>query len=86
MLMSVNHLLDTIDTVPTISPTKSKISPARKIELHKQEAEDPRETASSKEESDIEYKLEFPPNQLVHTHQTLSPHKPKKSSIKTTQF
>ena len=71
--MSVNHLLDTIDTVPAISPIKSKISPERKIELHKEEAEDPRETTSSKEESDSEYNLEFPPNQLSQIHQTPPP-------------
>ena len=43
MLMLVNHLLDTTDTVPTISPMKNKISPEmknkispkRKTELHK---------------------------------------------------
>ena len=50
MLMPVTQLLDTIDTVPTISPMKNKISPERKIKLHKQGAEDPRETTSSSEE------------------------------------
>ena len=68
MLMPVNHLLDTIDTVPTISPMKNKISPESKTKLHKQGAEDPRKTASSSEESDSEYNLEFAPNQLFHIH------------------
>ena len=42
-----------------------------KIKLHKQGVEDPRETKSSSEESDIEYELEFTPNQLLHLYQTL---------------
>ena len=55
-----------------ISPDmKSKISPERKIKLHIQEAEDPRKTKSSSEESDSEYELEFTPNQLLHLCQTL---------------
>ena len=84
MPMLVNHLLDTIDTVRSISPMKNKISPdiknktpKRKIKLHKQRAEDPRETTSSSEESDSEYELELAPNQLLHLRQT---HTPKNSS------
>ena len=64
--MPVTHLLDTIDTVPTICPMKNKISPERKIKLHKQGAENPKETTCSSEESDSEYELEFTPNQLLH--------------------
>ena len=52
MLMPITHLLDTIDIVPTISPMKDKISPARKIKLHKQGPEDPKERTSSSEELD----------------------------------
>ena len=71
MLMPITHLLDTIDIVPTISPMKDKISPARKIKLHKQGPEDPKERTSSSEELDSEYESEFTPNQLLHLHQTL---------------
>lgn len=35
-----------------------------KVKLHKQGAQDPRETKSSSEELDNEYDLEFMPNQL----------------------
>ena len=52
MLMPVNHLLDTTDSVPTIFPMKNKISPERKIKLHKQGLEDPRETTRSSKKSD----------------------------------
>ena len=38
MLIHVTHLLDTIDTVPTISTMKNKISPEKKIKVHKQGA------------------------------------------------
>ena len=58
MLMPVTHLLDTIATVPTISPMKNK----------DQGAEDPGVTTSSSEESDSEYELEFTPNQILHLH------------------
>ena len=68
------NMLMPVNAVPTISPRKNKkipgmknkISPERKIKLHKQGAEDPRGTASSSEESDSEYELEFTPNQLLH--------------------
>ena len=69
MLMPVTHLLDTIDTVPTISPMKKKISPERKIKLHR--AEDLRVTTSSSEQSDSEWELEFTPNQILQLQQTL---------------
>ena len=65
MLMPINHLLDTIGSLPTISPMKSKISPERRIKLYKQGAEDPGKTSSS-DESDSEFKLKFTPNQLLH--------------------
>ena len=70
--MPVNHLLNTIDTVSTIFLMKNKISPDRKIKLHKQGAEDPRETTNSSEEWDKEYQLVFTPSQRLHLHQTLS--------------
>lgn len=38
-----------------------------KVKLHKQGAQDPRETKSSSEELDNEYDLEFMPNQLSRT-------------------
>ena len=69
MLMPVTHLLDTIDTVPTISPMKKKISPERKIKLHG--AEDLGVTTSSSEQSDSECELEFTPNQILQLQQTL---------------
>ena len=61
MLMPVNHLLGTIETVPIISPIKNKISP-EKTQLHKQGAQDPKETTSSGEELGSEHELEFTPN------------------------
>ena len=85
ILMPVNHLLDTIDAVPTIFLMKNKISLERKIKLHKQVVENPRETTSSSEESDNEYNLEFIPNQLLPYTPNPS-HIPKKSSTKTTQY
>ena len=85
MLMPVNHLLNTIDTVPTISAMKNKISTERKIKLHKQGAEDPRETKISSEESDSGYNLEFIPNHLLHVHQTL-PMYPRKAPQKPPNF
>ena len=85
MLKPVNHSLDTIDTVATISPMTDKISPERKIKLHKQGAEDPRETTSSSKESDREYNLEFTPIQLLHIHQTL-PIYPRKVAQKPPNF
>ena len=85
MLKPVNHLLDTIDTVATISPMTDKISPERKIKLHKQGAEDPRETTSSSKESEREYNLEFTPIQLLHIHQTL-PKYPRKVAQKLPNF
>ena len=48
--MPVTHLLDTLDTVRTISPMENKLSPERKIKLHKPGAEDPMVTISSNEE------------------------------------
>ena len=51
-----------MDTVPTISSMKNKISRETKIKSLKQGAEDPRETTSSTEESDSEYELELTPN------------------------
>ena len=62
MLMPVNHLLGTIETVPIISPIKNKISPEKKTQLHKHGAQDPKETTSSGEELDSEHELEFTPN------------------------
>lgn len=44
MLMFINHLLDTIDTVPIIYPMKNKILPEWKTRSYKQWAEDPKET------------------------------------------
>ena len=38
-----------------------------KVKLHKQGAQDPRETKSSSEELDNEYDLQFMPNQLSRT-------------------
>ena len=64
---------------------KNKISLERKIKLHKQVVENPRETTSSSEESDNEYNLEFTPNQLLPYTPNPS-HIPKKSSTKTTQY
>ena len=64
---------------------KNKISPERKIKLHKQGAEDPREITSSSEESDSDYKLEFTPNHLLQTHQTL-PIYPRKVAQKPLNF
>lgn len=40
-----------------------------KVKLHKQGAQDPRETKSSSEELDNEYDLEFMPNQYTHKNQ-----------------
>ena len=71
MSMPVNHILDTIDTVPIISSIKNETWPERKAKLHNHGAEDPRETIRPSEESNIEYELEFAPNQILHLHQTL---------------
>ena len=83
--MLVIHLLDTIDPVPTTSLMKNKISPERKIKLHKPGAEDPRETTGLSEESDSEYELEFTPNQHLHLLQTL-PIYPRKVAQNPTNF
>ena len=74
MLIPVTHLLDTKNTVPTISPMKNKVSPERKIKLPEHGAEDPRVTTSSSKESDSEYELEFTSNLILHLHQTLPIH------------
>lgn len=55
--MPVNHLLDATDTVPTMSPMKSKISPEEKIKSHKQGTDDPRKPTSSGEELESKYNL-----------------------------
>ena len=71
MSMPVNHILDTIDTVPIISPIKNETWPERKAKLHNTGAKDPRETTRPSEESNSIYELEFAPNQILHLHQTL---------------
>ena len=48
---------------------EKKISPERKIKLHR--AEDLRVTTSSSEQSDRECELQFTPNQILQLQQTL---------------
>lgn len=66
MIMSFNHLLDTIDLVSTISPMKNKASLEKKIKLYRQGAKHLKETTDSSEELDSEYNLKVTPNQFSH--------------------
>ena len=67
--MSFNHLLDTIDLVPTISPMKNKALLEKKIKLYRQGAKHLKETTNSREELDSEFNLKVTPNQFSHIHQ-----------------
>ena len=57
MIMPVSQLLDTTDSVPTISSMKNKTSPEKKITLYRQAAKDPKERTNSRKQLDSEYNL-----------------------------
>ena len=73
MLMPINHLLESIDTPPNISPMKTSKKKTKQKSESATKAKDETETSDSSDESDTEeIPLQFTPNQLSTLQQLTS--------------